>query len=192
MAGLLFIISGPSGVGKGSIIQGLLARIADISVSISATTRPPRPGEINGVHYHFLKQEEFARYIEKGEFLEWVRVHDAYYGTPKQFLEKELSQGKDIVLDIEIKGAKEVKKIFPLAISIFIIPPSLEELRNRLSSRKTENKQARSQRLARAEEELQEIQEYDYIVINEDLGNAVGEVSAIITAERNRNRQKKS
>lgn len=191
MAGFLFVISGPSGVGKGSIIQGLLTRITDLSVSVSATTRPPRPGEINGVHYHFLKQEEFSRHIESGDFLEWVRVHGAYYGTPRQFLEKELSAGKDIVLDIEVKGAKEVKKYFPDAISIFIIPPSLEELHNRLSNRKTENKYARSKRLARAEEELREMQEYDYIIVNEDLGKATREVCAIITAERRRNRQKK-
>lgn len=191
MAGLLFVISGPSGVGKGSIIQGLLICIKDLLVSVSATTRHSRPGEINGIHYHFLRQEEFLRHIESGKFLEWVQVHGAYYGTPKQFLEKELSAGKDIVLDIEVKGAKEVRKYFTDAVSIFIIPPSLEELHNRLLNRKTENKDARSKRLARAEEELREIQEYDYIVINEDLEKAIQDVCAIITAERCRNRQKK-
>lgn len=191
MAGLLFVISGPSGVGKGSIIQGLLICIKDLLVSVSATTRHSRPGEINGIHYHFLGQEEFLRHIESGKFMEWVQVHGAYYGTPKQFLEKELSAGKDIVLDIEVKGAKEVRKYFTDAVSIFIIPPSLEELHNRLLNRKTENKDARSKRLARAEEELREIQEYDYIVINEDLEKAIQDVCAIITAERCRNRQKK-
>lgn len=191
MAGLLFVISGPSGVGKGSIIQGLLICIKDLLVSVSATTRHSRPGEINGIHYHFLRQEEFLRHIESGKFLEWVQVHGAYYGTPKQFIEKELSAGKDIVLDIEVKGAKEVRKYFTDAVSIFIIPPSLEELHNRLLNRKTENKDARSKRLARAEEELREIQEYDYIVINEDLEKAIQDVCAIITAERCRNRQKK-
>lgn len=191
MAGLLFVISGPSGVGKGSIIQGLLIYIKDLLVSVSATTRHSRPGEINGIHYHFLRQEEFLRHIESGKFLEWVQVHGAYYGTPKQFLEKELSAGKDIVLDIEVKGAKEVRKYFTDAVSIFIIPPSLEELHNRLLNRKTENKDARSKRLARAEEELREIQEYDYIVTNEDLEKAIQDVCAIITAERCRNRQKK-
>lgn len=191
MAGLLFIVSGPSGVGKGSIIQGLLVRFSDLSVSVSATTRPPRPGEVHGVHYYFISEEEFRRKIAKGEFIEWVKVHGAYYGTPKQLLEQRLNSGNDLVLDIEVNGAQAVKQYFPDAILIFVTPPSLEDLDKRLVNRKTEGETARFQRLSRAEEELQRIQEYDYIVVNEDLEPAVCEVAAIITAEKCRNKTKK-
>lgn len=191
MAGLLFVISGPSGVGKGSIIEQLRARLPDLAVSVSATTRPPRPEEQPGVHYHFLQEAEFRAQVEAGAFLEWVEVHGAYYGTPRRQLEERIATGKDLVLDIEVQGAQAVKGVFPDAILIFIAPPSLEELEKRLSDRNTEGSRAVTLRLSRAEEELRLMREYEYIIVNDDLARATDDVAAVITAERRRNRAKK-
>ena len=183
--GLLLVISGPAGVGKGTINQSLISRNSDIRMSVSATTRSPRPGEINGVHYFFKSEEEFQKMIESGAFLEYMRVFNThYYGTPKSFVEQELSEGRSVILEIDVQGAMRVKAAYPDAVLIFIAPPSMSELKSRLIHRGTESTEAIERRFQTAFEELEYVKEYDYVVVNDILDLAIARTEDIVSAER--------
>ena len=182
--GVLLIISGPSGSGKGTIVERLVAD-SGYSVSISATTRNPRPNEIDGVHYFFKSVEKFEEMLEKGELLEHAVFCDNYYGTPKKYVEEQLEEGKNIILEIEVQGALQVKKKYEDAVLIFTMPPSLTELRRRLEYRGTEDKATIDKRIKRAEEELEYLPKYDYLVINDTVERAVEDIDCIVKAERN-------
>ena len=184
--GELFIISGPSGAGKGTICKHLLEDAVNMVLSVSATTRAPREGEVHGEHYFFIDKETFVTRIEEGGFLEYAEVFDNYYGTPKENVVEKLEQGIDVVLEIDIQGAKKVKETYPEGIFIFILPPSLKELRRRLIGRGTDTMEVIEKRLAKSLDEIREIYSYDYFVINDDLDIAVAEVEAIVTAEHDR------
>lgn len=182
--GRLLVISGPSGVGKGTIVSRLTERLGEnVKLSISATTREPRDGEVNGVHYHFLSDEEFLDRVKKEEFLEYALVHEHYYGTPKPPVEEALREGYDVILEIDVQGAMQVKENFREGVYIFILPPSIRELRNRLISRGTESKEDLEIRMAKALAEIDYLDHYDYAVVNDDLSAAEREVLSIIEAE---------
>ncbi|MEF9958348.1 MAG: guanylate kinase [Niameybacter sp.] len=180
--GLKIILSGPSGSGKGTIVKELIKE--DFRLSISATTRKPRIGEENEVHYFFKTVEEFEEMIEKDELLEYANFCNNYYGTPKSFIDKSVEEGKDVILEIEVQGAMQVKSVYPDAIFVFIMPPNFEELKSRLIGRATETDDVIEVRLKRAEDELQMYREYDYIVINDRLEDAVDHIKQIVQAEK--------
>lgn len=177
--GKFIVLSGPSGVGKGTIVANLLTSLP-IHYSISMTTRSPREGEQNGVNYYFVTKEEFEKQIEKGNLLEYATYNNNYYGTPKDKIEEKLNENINVISEIEVKGAKQIKKIYPEAILIFIAPPSVEELKNRLIGRGTETIDKINERLAIATEELKEATFYDYIIVNDDLQDATNKVINII------------
>ncbi|MGM0410175.1 MAG: guanylate kinase [Bacillota bacterium] len=182
--GILFVLSGPSGVGKGTVLDALMEDFREVEYSVSATTRDPRPGEIDGEDYFFISEEKFNKMKEKNKFIESAKVHNNYYGTPKDYVEKSLNEGKDIILEIDIQGAKQVKKKCPEAVFIFLKPPSLEELKNRLSKRDTENEKNKKIRLKNAKKEIDEISEYDYSILNDKVENAVEKLKTIILKEK--------
>ena len=183
--GLLLVVSGPAGVGKGSVDTALISRNTDMRMSVSATTRTPRPGEIDGVHYFFKTEEEFQDMINKGAFLEYMRVFNThYYGTPKSFVEQELREGRSVILEIDVKGAMRVKAAYPDAVLIFIAPPSMSELKSRLIHRGTESTEAIERRFETAYEELEYVKQYDYVVVNDILDLAIARTEQIISAER--------
>ena len=183
--GLLLVVSGPAGVGKGTLDKALLERHQDMKLSVSATTRAPRPGEIDGVHYFFKTEEEFKAMIERTEFLEYMHVFQTnYYGTPRSFVEEQLSRGIDVILEIDVQGAMKVKKAFPNAVMIFIAPPSMAELKSRLIGRNTETLEQIEKRFATAEKEIAMLPEYEYVVTNDVVEMAVNRMEAIITAEK--------
>lgn len=182
--GLLIVISGPSGTGKGTICQELLRQQPQLEYSISATTRLPRPGEVHGVNYFFVSRQEFFRMVQAQEMLEWAEVYGNYYGTPRFFVESQIKKGRDIILEIDTQGAKQVKEKFPQGVFIFIVPPSMAELNRRIVKRGTDSAAVISRRLASARGELACAANYDYIVVNEDLHTAVATIKAIITAEK--------
>lgn len=184
--GRLFIISGPSAVGKGTIVREIMNSSAGISLSVSATTRAPRAGEVHGEHYYFMTDDEFQEKIGRGEFLEYAQVHGHYYGTPAEPVQKKLSQGCDVILEIDVQGAMNVMKAYEHGIYIFILPPSLEELKNRIVSRGTESEESIRLRMGKAMGEMAFIDRYDYFVVNDDLEEAVKNVSAIMTASHHR------
>ena len=169
--GNLIVISGPSGAGKGTICKALLEREDNLYISVSATTRSPRKGEVNGVNYYFLTQEEFKKKVDNNEFLEWAEVHGNYYGTPKFNVEEMINEGKNIILEIDVQGALNVKKNCEDGVFIFILPPSMEELKRRIIRFKT------------AYEEINYISKYNYAVVNDDLEEAVKKVQNILYAE---------
>ena len=181
--GKLFIVSGPSGVGKSTVLRSLFAQRDNLYFSVSATTRAPRPGEENGVHYHFLTAEIFREWIDSGEFLEYAEFVGNAYGTPKRFVDEALDNGKDVILDIEVQGAEQVCAKRPETVTIFIAPPSWEELERRLTARATDTTEKIQQRLQRAKEEVLQANHYDYFVINDTVEKAVLELSSIIVAE---------
>lgn len=183
--GVLLIISGPSGSGKGTIVERLVDDLG-YRVSISATTRNPRPNEENGVHYFFKTKEEFEKMIEAGELLEHACFCDNYYGTPKEYVERQLVEGNNIILEIEVQGALQVKKKYNDAVLIFTMPPTIAELRRRLVNRGTEDIETIDKRIKRAEEELEYLPQYDYIVINDTVEQAVRDVDCIVRAEKMR------
>lgn len=182
--GLCIVVSAPSGSGKSSICRRLLAACPDMEFSVSFTSRPPRPSEINGKDYHFISREDFQRRIDQGEFAEWVENYGEFYGTSGRALQDVLHRGKDLLLDIEPRGAKEMKKKSQEGVFVFVLPPSLDELLKRLQKRGHETPEAIQKRFTQAESELGEVLWYDYAVINEDLDTAVGQLVAIYQAEK--------
>ncbi|MEN2984787.1 MAG: guanylate kinase [Dictyoglomaceae bacterium] len=182
--GILFVLSGPSGVGKDAILERLLKEVPNLVKSISVTTRPMRIGEKNGEDYFFVDEEAFKSMVERKEFLEWAKVHSYLYGTPREFVEKNLNEGKDVLLKIDVQGGLNIKKNFKKAVLIFIVPPSLKELKNRLLKRETEKIEDLDIRWKNVPLEISKIFYYDYLVVNSDINSAVEEVKAIITAER--------
>lgn len=178
--GKLFVISGSSGVGKGTLLKELLLQHPDLKLSISATTRNPRPGEIDGVNYFFTQKEDFQTAVENGEFLEWAEFNGNYYGTKEGYVSKTLSRGGNLILEIETKGALQIKQKLPDSILIFILPPSLEELEHRLRGRNTEDEATIQGRLNEAYREIECSKNYDFKVVNDDLKRALKELEEII------------
>lgn len=181
--GKSFIISGPSGVGKSTVLKELFKDRDDLYFSISATTRAPREGEVNGVHYHFIDVERFQQLISEDAFLEYAEYVGNFYGTPKKFVDAAMDEGKDVILDIELQGAIQVTSKRPDVVRIFIAPPSWEELEKRLTGRGTDSPEKIRERLVRAKVELQNANTYDYFVINDTVEQAVREINAIMLAE---------
>ena len=182
--GKLFVISGPSGAGKGTICKEVLDGERNIKMSVSMTTRAPRDREIDKVHYHFVDHEKFLTLIEDDGFLEHANVYGNFYGTPKKQVMEWLEQGIDVILEIDVQGALQVKKTYPEGVFIFILPPSIEELKKRIMGRGSETEETMARRLGAALREISCIDQYDYRVINEDLDTAIGCVRSIITAEQ--------
>lgn len=178
--GTLYVISGPSGVGKGTICKEIIKRNPALSVSVSATTRQKRAEDIEGVTYYFKTKGEFVKMIDEGGFLEWTVYNDNYYGTPVKPVNDALESGKDFILEIEVCGALNVRKIFPDAVLIFIVPPSVDDLEKRLMNRGSETKESIKSRIERAKEELLLQSEYDYTVVNDNLEKAISDVENII------------
>lgn len=181
--GSLVVVSGFAGTGKGTVMKELLSRYDSYALSISATTRNPRPGEVDGREYFFKTKEEFEQMISEGAFVEYACYVGNYYGTPKQYVEEQLLAGKDVILEIEIQGALKIKEQFPEALLLFIAPPSAEVLKQRLTDRGTETQEVIDMRLARAVEESQGMENYDYLVVNDDLGECVETVHHMIQCE---------
>lgn len=181
--GELIVLSGPSGVGKSTVIAELLSNRRDIHFSVSFTTRQPRVGEENGVNYNFVDREEFGRMIRDNEFLEYAQYVDNYYGTSLKIIEEKLQAGVDVLLDIEVQGAAKVREKCPDAVCIFIIPPSLEELSRRLRMRNTDPEDVIAKRLEKAREECRECVNYDYLVVNDNVMSAAQEILSILEAE---------
>ena len=184
--GLLLVVSGPSGAGKGTICKELLNKNNDIKLSVSATTRKPRNGEVHGVNYFFIEKEKFEEMIKNGEFLEYAQIYDNFYGTPKEAIIECLENGQDVVLEIEMQGAKQIKEVYPEGVFIFVLPPSLEELKNRIVKRGTETNEEIEKRFSCAFEEINQISNYDYFVVNNDITKSVREVESIILVEKNK------
>lgn len=182
--GLLIIVSGPSGTGKGTICKFLLGRRPDMFFSVSATTRPPRDGELEGIHYFFTDKAKFESRRDQDEFLEWAEVYDHSYGTPKQPVMEALAAGKDVLLEIDVQGALAVKEKAPQAVYLFIVPPSMEVLRARITSRATDSTEIINKRIGKALGELAQLREYNYVIVNDVLEEAVNKVQCIITAEK--------
>jgi guanylate kinase len=182
--GILFVISGPSGVGKNSVLTSLLKEDLELCYSISATTRKPRKGEADGVNYYFMDRADFLKKVDEGFFFEYQEYVGNLYGTPRVYIEKMVSEGKDVTLDIECRGAEEIKRLMPGAVLVFLTPPSIGELKARLNARSTDSPEVIEMRIRKAEDEMEEIYNYDYYVINDDLDNAVELVRSIIAAER--------
>ena len=184
MKGQLFVICGPSGAGKTSIIKEVLRRLDNVVFSVSCTTRPKRPHEEDGKDYFFITEEEFLKRVERGEFLEWARVHGHLYGTLRSFVESHINEGKDVVLDIDVQGALSVKKKYSNTVFIYVAPPSYADLRERILKRGTEKEADVLVRLENAKWELMFMDEFDYIVVNENLEDAVEMVVSIGRSER--------
>jgi guanylate kinase len=184
MPGILFVVSAPSGAGKTSLLKALLEAESGLTVSISHTTRPPRPGEEDGVHYHFVDQEAFARIRDADGFLESAQVFDNCYGTSERAVREGLARGDDVVLEIDWQGARQVRRRLPEAVSIFIAPPSVNELRRRLEARAQDSAEVIARRMADAEADLAHGDEYDYLVVNEVFDAALADLRAIVRAER--------
>jgi len=183
--GIIFILSAPSGAGKTTISRAALQAIAGLEASVSLTTRPPREGEINGSDYCFVTDDEFRRRLEAGELAESARVFDASYGTPCAPLEHAIASGGDILLDIDIQGARQIRARFPDdAVTIFVLPPSFEELEGRLRRRGTEDEAAIARRLKRAHAEARAYPEYDYVIVNADIGDSIARLETVVQAER--------
>lgn len=181
--GKTFIICGPSGVGKGTVVSRLLEADPTLYFSVSATTRAPRAGEADGVHYHFLTRERFQEWIDAGDFLEHAQFVGNFYGTPRRYVDEAMDQGRDVLLDIEIQGAEQIHQKRPEAVRIYIAPPSWEELERRLTGRGTEDTEKVRSRLARGREEFAAAKDFDYLVINDTVDHAVAEIRAIMAAE---------
>ena len=182
--GLLLVVSGPSGAGKGTVCRALMEQNPDICMSISATTRKPRPGEVDGESYYFLDETTFRSMIDNHEFIEWACFCQNYYGTPRKKVEELLEAGKDVILEIEVQGAMEIRKKCPEAVLIFNLPPSMEELKNRLTGRNTDAEDVIKKRLDTAVWEIEQAKKYDYVLVNDTIDNAANTLLAIIEGEK--------
>lgn len=180
--GVLVVFSGPSGVGKGTLLGRVLERCPQTVCSVSSTTRKPRPGEVDGVNYHFISKEEFEQLITEGGMLEYAIYNENYYGTPRKFVEENIRMGNNVILEIEVQGAKKVKEVWPESVSVFIMPPSYQSLNERLLGRGTETQDAVNSRLLAAKEELKSAAEYEYIIVNDDLEVASEQLEAVFKA----------
>lgn len=187
--GMLVVVSGPSGVGKSTVVRRLLKLDKDLKLSVSATTRPPRPGETHGEHYFFITQAEFDKKVKKDEFLEWAKVHNYYYGTLHSVIKEDLVKGKTVVCEVDVQGAASIKQVVEegrlaaSAVFVFLIPPSVDILAFRLKKRKTEDEEVVNYRLRAAIAELQVMEKYDYIVVNDKVETAAEKIRAIINVE---------
>jgi len=181
--GILFILSGPSGVGKGTVRKNLFEKDHDLLYSISVTTRQPRAGEVDGVDYFFKSKEEVEQMIENNELIEYAEYVGNYYGTPRNYVNQSLQKGKDVFLEIEVQGAMQVKENFPEGVFIFLIPPSLEELKNRIVNRGTETEELVKNRLLEAKKEIDMMEAYDYVIVNDDVDEAVKKIQSIVVSE---------
>jgi guanylate kinase len=184
MSGNLFIVSAPSGAGKTTLVRLLLESDTRIGVSISHTTRAPRPGEQDGREYHFITVPVFLEMVEKNEFLEWAKVHGNHYGTSKRWIEAEMASGRDVLLEIDWQGAQQVRKAYPRATGIFVLPPSMAALRERLSGRGTDSAETVACRIAAARNEIRHADEFDYVIINDNLDLALADLQSIVQAAR--------
>ncbi len=184
MIGHLYIVTAPSGAGKTTLVSLLLENDPGIHVSVSSTTRVPRPGELDGREYHFVDVPSFIECVSRGEFLEWAEVHGNYYGTSKRWIEAEMTAGRDVLLEIDWQGAQQVRKSFPEAIGVFILPPSLQALEERLSGRGTDSAETIARRIAAARDEMRHVDEFDYVIINDDLQQALGNLLSVVSATR--------
>lgn len=187
--GLLVVVSGPAGVGKGSIVRKMLEMSDSVVLSVSATSRAPRPGEIEGKSYFFKSRDQFEDMISKNQLVEWVEYCGNYYGTPRDFVVGEIEKGHIIILEIEVKGALNVRKLFPDSVLCFVVPPDYHELENRLRGRGTEDEATIQKRLSRAKEEFREIGNYDYIILNDNLESAAHRFVNIVESEQMRTRR---
>ena len=185
-AGKLIVLTGPSGVGKGTLVRSLLARHPQLYLSVSATTRTPRPGEINGKDYYFVSRQDFEAMVKGGQLLEWAEYADNYYGTPRSKVEEQINQGRSVLLEIEVVGARAIKQVFADALRLFILPPSLAELERRLRGRGNDSEAAIARRLERAKAELAASSEFDRQIVNNDLETALKEIEAAIFNQSNR------
>lgn len=185
-SGSIFIISAPSGAGKSTICKELVKQLPDLILSVSYTTRPKRRGEVDGMDYFFISEEEFQKKLKDNFFIEWAEVYGNKYGTSKEFIAKVISEGKDILLEIDVQGAKNIKKAFKDAVAIFILPPSIQELEKRMKQRNENSDEEMALRLQKAKDEIMQSTFYDYIVINDNLNSAVEKIKSIIIAERHR------
>jgi guanylate kinase len=181
--GILFVLSGPSGVGKGTVRKALGERGTELNYSVSATTRSPREGEQHGVDYFFKTKEEFEKMIENDELLEWAQFVGNYYGTPIDYVKKTLAEGKDVLLEIEVQGARQVRRRFSEGVFIFLAPPNLKELKSRILKRGTESEDLVENRLAVAKEEIEMMTNYDYVIENDKVERACDRIEAVVTAE---------
>ena len=184
MSGSLFVVSAPSGAGKTSLVRALLATNPQISLSVSYTTRKPREGELDGVSYHFVSCETFLEMSGRGEFLESAEVYGNFYGTSQSWISQENAKDRDILLEIDWQGAAQVRRLFPSCISIFILPPTLEDLEKRLKGRGTDSAEVIARRMAAVKEDVAHVSEFDYVIINDDLNEALREFNAIVLAAR--------
>ena len=186
--GLLFVVSAPSGAGKTSLCRAITGSLEDLTHSISYATRKPRPGEIDGRDYYFVNQERFREMIQAGDFAEWAEVHSNLYGTSRRVLDDLISKGLDVILDIDTQGAKQIKAKYDTAVFIFIMPPSLDILEERLRNRKSDHEDEIRKRMQRSREEIRDYAMYDYIIVNRDFDRALTELRSIVLSERCRTR----
>ncbi|MGO1061992.1 guanylate kinase [Acinetobacter lwoffii] len=184
MSGLLFVVSAASGTGKTSLVKALLERVNNLHVSVSHTTRDQRPGELDGVHYHFSNKEDFLNLVNEGGFIEYAEVFGNYYGTAQATVKEQLAKGHDVLLEIDWQGAQQVRRLFPESKQIFILPPSQFDLRERLSNRGTDAVDVIEHRLSCAVEDMQQYSNFDYIIINDDFNKALHDLEAVIIANR--------
>ncbi len=184
MAGNLYVVAAPSGAGKTTLVRLLLDKEPEVQLSISYTTRDPRPGEQDGREYHFIDSAEFRAMIDRHDFLEWAEVHGNFYGTSKRWIADRLAAGGDVLLEIDWQGAQQVRALFPAAIGVFILPPSMDELTRRLTGRGTDSSEVISRRLAAAQAEMRHVGEFDYVIINDQLERALEDLRAVVRASR--------
>ncbi|MBF0256815.1 MAG: guanylate kinase [Gammaproteobacteria bacterium] len=184
MSGSLIVISAPSGAGKSSLVKALIESTPNVEVAVSHTTRKPRPGEQDGVHYHFVDKERFAQMVAEDAFVEHAQVFDNFYGTAKSSLDGPLSQGRDLILEIDWQGARQICQLFPDCVSLFIAPPGLEALRQRLTARGQDDAEVIERRMRDARAELSHVHEFDYLVINDDFNDALTEIRSLVRALR--------